>query len=83
MKSEGNIESQIISGWKKRISGETDLFYDALNSYVNLVYFDTILEDTVGKVIQVNNPAYKDDEWDFDYMKYGFSKGDEHKRKGF
>ena len=83
LKSEGNIESQIISGWKKRISGETDLFYDALNSYVNLVYFDTILEDTVGKVIQVNNPAYKDDEWDFDYMKYGFSKGDEHKRKGF
>ena len=83
LKEDGKMESNVISGWKKRISGESDLFYDALNAYVNLVYFDTILEDAVGKVIQINNPAYKDDEWDYDYKKYGFSKGDEHKRKGF
>ena len=83
LKEKNEMESNVISGWKKRISGESDLFYDALNAYVNLVYFDTVLEDTVGKVIQISNPAYKNDEWDYDYRKYGFSKGDEHKRKGF
>ena len=51
MKEKNEMESNVISGWKKRISGESDLFYDALNAYVNLVYFDTVLEDTVGKVI--------------------------------
>lgn len=83
LKEKNEMESNVISGWKKRISGESDLFYDALNAYVNLVYFDTVLEDTVGKVIQISNPAYKNDEWDYDYRKYGFSKGDEHKRKDF
>lgn len=50
-KEEGSVEDLITEGWKKRLSGQSDLFYDALNSYVNLVYFDDILEDAIGRVI--------------------------------
>ena len=83
LKENKTIENKITEGWKRRLFGEQDLFYDAFNSYINLVYFDTVLEDAIGNVIEIANPAFKDDEWDFSYMKYKFSKGDEHKRKGF
>lgn len=82
-KKEGSIEDLVTEGWKKRLSGESDLFYDALNSYVNLVYFDDILEDAIGKVIQLSNSGYSGVELDAQFTKYKFSKGDEHKRKGF
>lgn len=82
-KEEGSVEDLITEGWKKRLSGQSDLFYDALNSYVNLVYFDDILEDAIGRVIQLSNSGYAGIELDAQYGKYKFSKGDEHKRKGF
>lgn len=82
-KEEGSVEDLITEGWKRRLSGQSDLFYDALNSYVNLVYFDDILEDTIGRVIQLSNTGYSGIELDAQFGKYKFSKGDEHKRKGF
>lgn len=82
-KEEGSVEDLITEGWKKRLSGQNDLFYDALNSYVNLVYFDDILEDAIGRVIQLSNSGYSGVELDAQFGKYKFSKGDEHKRKGF
>lgn len=82
-KQDGSVEDLITEGWKKRLVGQNDLFYDALNSYVNLVYFDDILEDTIGKVIQLSNSGYSGIELDAQFGKYKFSKGDEHKRKGF
>lgn len=82
-KQDGSVEDLITEGWKKRLVGQNDLFYDALNSYVNLVYFDDILEDTIGKVIQLSNSEYSGIELDAQFGKYKFSKGDEHKRKGF
>lgn len=82
-KEEGSIEDLITEGWKKRLSGQNDPFYDALNSYVNLVYFDDILEDAIGRVIQLSNSGYSGIELDAQFGKYKFSKGDEHKRKGF
>lgn len=82
-KKEGSVEDLITEGWKKRLSGQNDLFYDALNSYVNLVYFDDILEDAIGRVIQLSNSGYAGVELDAQYGKYKFSKGDEHKRKGY
>lgn len=82
-KEEGSIEDLITEGWKKRLSGQNDPFYDALNSYVNLVYFDDILEDAIGRVIQLSNSGYSGIELDARFGKYKFSKGDEHKRKGF
>lgn len=78
-----NTETLITEGWKKSLFGINDLFYEALNSYVNLEYFDEILEDSVGKVIQLTDDSYKGIKLGAAYGKYKFSKGDEHKRKGF
>lgn len=63
-KEEGSVEDLITEGWKRRLSGQSDLFYDALNSYVNLVYFDDILEDAIGRVIQLSNTGYSGIELD-------------------
>ena len=82
-REDGSIESQVTEGWKKRLNGQEDLFYDALNSYVNLVYFDEMLQDTIGKTIQLADPSYSGVELDASFEKYVFSKGDEHKRKGW
>lgn len=78
-----SIQTLVTEGWKKKLLGQNDLFYDALNSYVNLVYFDQMLQDTIGKVIQLSNSLYSGLEMDADELKYVFSKGDEHKRKGW
>ena len=78
-----NTEDLITEGWKKSLFGTSDLFYEALNSYVNLEYFDEILEDSVGKVIQLADNSYKGIKLGAAYGKYQFSKGDEHKRKSF
>lgn len=81
--NKNDIENLVLTGWKKKLVGESDLFYDALNSYVNLVCFDSILEDSIGKVIQLTDLNYSGFELDAQYGKYKFSQGDEHKRKGF
>lgn len=82
IKKSGNLESRITEGWKKRLVGQNDLLYDALNSYVNIVYFDNMLEDAIGKVV-VPTEGFYGVELDGSFQKYQFSKGDEHKRKSF
>jgi hypothetical protein len=58
------------------------LFFNAVNSYVNLVYFDDLLVDALGKTIEINND-FKGFEVDAIYNKYAFSNGGEHKVKNW
>ena len=81
-----NKQSELINridqGWKDTIQGGNNLFFKAINSYVNLTYFDDLLQDALGKTIEINND-FKDFEVDAVYNKYFFSNGGEHKIKSW
>lgn len=83
-----NYTENILSGWyadmkNSEDSSEDALFYRALNSYINLVYFDEQLQDAVGKVIVVSKKDLKGVDVNCSDLKYKYSNGDEHKRKDF
>ena len=66
-------EAKLKSGWSKQIKGESDLFYLATNAYANLFYFDRLLKQEYGKVIEISKDVYTE-EIDPKYQKYKFSK---------
>lgn len=82
-----NYESQLLTGWYdiNVANYDTDaaLFHNALNSYVNLVYFDSQLQDAIGKVVTISNKSLKNIDTNASDLKYKFSTSDEHKRKDF
>lgn len=84
IKKQGSQElaNSIDQGWKDTISGKESLFFDAVNAYVNLVYFDDLMKDAIGKTVEIDS-KYDGFEVDAIYPKYTFSHGDEHKRKGW
>lgn len=71
---------KVDQGWKSTLQGDKDLLFNAVNAYVNLVYFDDLLVDALGKTIEINND-FKGFEVDAIYNKYKFSNGGEHKIK--
>lgn len=79
-KKNGELDSKITNGWYKSQTGETDLFYQALNSYVSLVYFDDCLKQMTDNVIKPLKGT-EGQEVDRDYMKYDFYMGTDHKHK--
>lgn len=58
------------------------IILDAIHSYTILKYFDTLLTETLGKVISYNK-IYKNSEVLLDVTKYKFSKDTEHQRKSW
>lgn len=76
------LSGKVDQGWKHTLQGDQDLFFNAVNSYVNLVYFDDLLVDALGKAIEINND-FKGFEVDAIYNKYAFSNGGEHKVKNW
>lgn len=77
------LEDLVTEGWRKRLNGYSDSFYDALNSYVNLIYFDDMLKDAVGRSIELSDSGLNNVEMDSSFLKYRFAKDDEHKVKGW
>lgn len=55
---------------------------EAIHAYTILKYFDTLLKETLGNVIQYNR-AYKNSEVVLYVSKYQFSKDTEHQRKSW
>lgn len=65
----------------KLFNGESALL-DAINAYTMLKYFDSLLQDTLGRTIKVNS-RYKNTEIRLDLQKYQFSRDSEHHRKSW
>ena len=52
---EGVLEQQLEDGWTKFILNNQDTtLYRALNAYINLAYFDDVLQQFLGEYIQIN-----------------------------
>ena len=65
----------------KLFNGESALL-DAVNAYTMLKYFDSLLQETLGKTIKANS-RYKNTEVRLDLSKYQFSRDSEHHRKSW
>lgn len=50
----GELENELLNGWGESIANKQSPFYDAVMAYINLAYFDSILEQTVGDFININ-----------------------------
>lgn len=66
------LSEQIRADWKNNIKGEESLLYNAVNSYVNLFYFDELLKDTLGKTINIDKDL-EGFEVDGHFNKYAFN----------
>ena len=82
----GTLEQLLEDGWVKHVlnSNETT-FYKAVNSYINLVYFDDVLQQFLGDYININTdydaPITKQSDGynNSSYIyKYSFNKGNKH-----
>lgn len=55
-KREGTLEQELENSWENYILGKGESqFYKAVNAYINLVYFDTILKNCFGEYIEIDN----------------------------
>lgn len=52
--SDQDLGYRLDADWRKAMQGENAEFLDAVNAYVNLQYFDTLLKDSFGDVIDYN-----------------------------
>ena len=82
-KREGTLEQELENSWENYIlgKGESSL-YKAVNAYINLTYFDSILKNCFGEYIDINNNydqpinIIKDGFGSFqEVYKYNFTKG--------
>lgn len=54
LKEKGVLEDMINKSWQDKVRGNPAPFFDALNAYVNLQFFDQCLQQTFGKYIQID-----------------------------
>lgn len=76
-----NLSYKINNQWIMLTDGIKSEFLFAINSYVNLQYFDNLLKDKLGKTIELTDQKFFGSEIDLGYNKYIFGKADEHKVK--
>ena len=77
-----NLSEVINNQWMELVTkGVQNDFLAAINSYVNLQYFDNLLKDTLGKAVELVDNKFSGSEIDLGYNKYVFGKVDEHKVK--
>lgn len=74
--------NEIKEDWKKAVQGEEYKLLKALNSYVDLTYFDNLLKDAMQGTVSINKDV-DGFEVDASYPKYSFSQTYDHKRKGW
>lgn len=82
LKESEKLEQYVQNGWSKAIRFEDDAFFNALNAYVNLVYFDSIL-DSFDNSISIREHYMSGSEFSYNSMKYELGKNESNKRKGF
>lgn len=70
--NKATLSEQIRADWKNNIRGEESLLYNAVNSYVNLFYFDELIKDTLGKTIVIDRDL-EGFEVDGHFNKYAFN----------
>lgn len=70
--NEEGLSAKIRTSWNDNIKGKTSPLYDAVNSYVNLFYFDNLIKDQLGKTIAIAKD-FVGFEVDADFNKYSFS----------
>lgn len=68
--------------YNKSLFNEQSDTLQAIYSYTILKYFDSLLQDSLGKIIKYNK-LYKNQEVTLDINKYQFSKDSEHQRKSW
>ena len=54
LKNNGKLEDAIKDGWELKMRQEPSPFFDALNAYINLQFFDARLKQSFGKYININ-----------------------------
>lgn len=54
LKANNLLEDAIKDGWENKNQGKESLFFDALNAYTNLQFFDERLKQSFGKYININ-----------------------------
>lgn len=88
LKADGLLESMIENGWSDKMNGKGSDFFDALNSYVNLQYFDESIEQLFKGYISINRDQDEpvsvdpDDESKL-IFKYGLSSGNKNMVHGW
>lgn len=79
-----NIDSKTIinEDYAKILSGTDNLELEAINAFSSLKYFDSLLQDSLGKTISFSS-QYKNQEVGISVYKYKFKKDTEHQRKSW
>lgn len=80
------LETELENGWMAAINGQGDAsFYNAVNAYVNLVYFDDVIKEAFGEYLSINydyaQPIVSID--GKKHYKYSFTKGNSNNTKHF
>lgn len=85
LKSTNQLEDFIKDSWNRKMQGKEDLFFDALNAYINLQFFDERLEQAFGKYININRDYDEPitTENDTDVYKYTLATGNSEMIKGW
>lgn len=84
--SSQDLQAKIRNGWAaklKNIENEDSKFFDALNAFINLKYFDILLQDAAGEKVIVINSDLKNIEADRSFMKYTFGNRMNELRRGW
>lgn len=56
VRKEGSLEQTLEDGWTKFVFNNQDItLYRAINAYINLAYFDNVLQQFLGEYIQINS----------------------------
>jgi len=63
--------------YNKNLFGNESTTLNAIHAYTILKYFDSLLQESIGKTIKFNK-LYKNQEVTLDVRKYAFSKDAEH-----
>lgn len=77
-----DIEQVINDEYSKKLFSGDSAMLDAVNAYTMLKYFDSLLQETLGKTVKYN-ARYKNTEVRLDLSKYQFSRDSEHHRKSW
>lgn len=80
--SQDNIDSIINDEYSLKLFDKSSEKLDAINAYTILKYFDSLLQETLGKTIKYNK-LYKNTEVQLGLNKYEFSKDTAHQRKSW
>lgn len=77
-----DVEQVINEEYSRKLFNGNSTILEAINAYTTLKYFDSLLQDALGKTIKYNS-RYKNTEVRLDLSKYQFSRDSEHHRKSW